>query len=189
MSSSLAPLGPRRTKKRSGPTVSTLILNAVSSCEGPRGVSLVALKKVLKASGYDVIRNRARIRLTIRRLVTQKYIRRTRGKGVSGSFKINRKAPARRGARRGRRRRRRRRRRGRRRKTAAAGRRRRTPRRGRSRRRRRRVTPPVKTRPARRRRRRAPRRRARKPKVVRRRRPKPTNTRSRSRRRRMRRVY
>nr|XP_061784893.1 protamine-like protein [Nerophis lumbriciformis] len=186
MSASLAPLGPRRTKKRSGPTVSTLILNAVSSCEGPRGVSLVALKKVLKASGYDVIRNRARIRLTIRRLVTQKYIRRTRGKGVSGSFKINRKAPARRGARRGRRRRRRR---GRRRKTAAAGRRRRTPRRGRSRRRRRRVTPPVKRRPARRRRRRAPRRRARKPRVVRRRRPKPTNTRSRSRRRRMRRVY
>ncbi|XP_061776522.1 protamine-like protein [Nerophis ophidion] len=189
MSASLAPLGPRRARKRSGPTVSTLILNAVSSHEGPRGVSLVALKKVLKASGYDVIRNRGRIRLTIRRLVTQKYIRRTRGKGVSGSFKINAKALARRGARKGRRRRRRR-RRGRRREAGAAGgrrRRRRNPRRGRSRGRRRRTTPPVKKRPARRRSRRAPRRRSRKPRVVKRRRPQPTNTRSRRRRRR--RVY
>uniref|UniRef100_A0A3Q2XN39 H15 domain-containing protein n=1 Tax=Hippocampus comes TaxID=109280 RepID=A0A3Q2XN39_HIPCM len=79
----------RAARKRTAPTVSILILNAISSYGGSRGVSLVALKKVLKVSGYDVTRNRARIRLALRRLVAKKVIVRTRGKGASGSFKLN----------------------------------------------------------------------------------------------------
>ncbi|XP_054628585.1 protamine-like protein [Dunckerocampus dactyliophorus] len=180
MSVTLSTFSPRRSRKRKVPTVSTLILNAVSSYGGPRGVSLVALKKVLKASGYDVIRNRARIRLTLRKLVMQKYILRTRGKGASGSFKINRKPPAGRrgrGARKGRRRKR-----GRRRKAREG---RSKTRRSRSRKRRRSATPGRK-RSAKRRRRRAPRRRARKARRVRRKSVKPTKTRRRRRRRRRR---
>nr|XP_057926011.1 protamine-like protein [Doryrhamphus excisus] len=177
MSGTHAHLSPRRSRKRYGPTVSTLILNAISSYGGPRGVSLVALKKVLKASGYNVTRNRARIRLTLRKLVTQKYIRRTRGKGASGSFKINRKLPAgRKGARKGRRRKR-----GRKRGRARAGRRR--PSRGRSRKRRRSATP-ARKRSTKRKRRKAPRRRARKTRRARRKSAQP-KTRSRRRRRRM----
>ncbi|XP_037114535.1 protamine-like protein [Syngnathus acus] len=90
MSVSIAPTSPRRPRKRTGPTVSILILNAISSYGGSRGVSLVALKKALKASGYDVSRNRARIRLALRRLVAKNVIMR---KGASGSFKLNPNPP------------------------------------------------------------------------------------------------
>ncbi|XP_051924622.1 protamine-like protein [Hippocampus zosterae] len=163
MSVSLALISPRRSRKRAAPTVSILILNAISSYGGSRGVSLVALKKVLKVSGYDVTRNRARIRLALRRLVAKKVIVRTRGKGVSGSFKLNPKPPRgrRRKATRGPRRSKRRRRRGRGKKRKAQGGR---ARRSRSRRRRRRATPARKRSTARRRR--APRRKT--PKRIRR---------------------
>ncbi|XP_061674071.1 protamine-like protein [Syngnathoides biaculeatus] len=191
MSVSLAPLSPRRPRKRTGPTVSILILNAISSYGGSRGVSLVALKKVLKASGYDVTRNRGRIRLVLRRLVAQKVIVRTRGKGVSGSFKLNPKAPGgrrRRPPRGGRRsKKKKRRRRGRAKRRKAQGRR---ARRGRSRRRRRRSTPARKRSTRRRRRRRAPRRKTpKRVRSVRRKRAKPAKVRRRRRRRMSGRLY
>ncbi|XP_061529341.1 protamine-like protein [Phycodurus eques] len=189
MSVSLAPTTPRRPRKRTGPTVSILILNAISSYGGPRGVSLVALKKVLKASGYDVTRNRARIRLALRRLVAQKVIVRTRGKGASGSFKLNPKAPGgprRKPARGGRRSKKRKRRRGgRAKRRKAQG---RKTRRGRSRRRRRRSTPARKR--STRRRRKAPRRKTpKRVRRVRRKRAKPAKVRRRRRRRMSGRLY
>ncbi|XP_013858174.1 histone H1 [Austrofundulus limnaeus] len=79
-----------RSQKR---TVSALILKAVSGSAQRGGVSLAALKKVLKAGGYDVVKNKARIIVAIRRLVNKKSLVQTKGSGASGSFKLNKKPP------------------------------------------------------------------------------------------------
>lgn len=83
----------RRSKaKKSGPSVSDLILKVLSSSEDRGGVSLVALKKALSASGYDVVRNNSRIKLAVKRLVASGRLIQTKGTGASGSFKIGSKA-------------------------------------------------------------------------------------------------
>ncbi|ROL49250.1 Histone H1.5 [Anabarilius grahami] len=83
----------RRSKaKKSGPSVSDLILKVLSSSEERGGVSLVALKKALSASGYDVVRNNSRIKLAVKRLVASGRLIQTKGTGASGSFKIGSKA-------------------------------------------------------------------------------------------------
>ncbi|XP_049619919.1 protamine-like protein [Syngnathus scovelli] len=204
MSVSIAPKSPQRPRKRTGPTVSILILNAISSYGGSRGVSLVALKKALKASGYDVPRNRARIRLALRRLVAKNVIMRTRGQGASGSFKLNPKPPGARkkGAVRTERRPKKKRRRarartrgrgkgkgkGKRKRRKAQGRR---AKRGRSSRRRKKATPARKrSTKKRRRRRRAPRRKTpKRTRRIRRKRPKSAKVQNRRRSRTSRRVY
>lgn len=86
----------KRTKsprKKTAPTVSDLILKALSASTERGGVSLVALKKALKAGGYDVVKNRARILIAVRRLVANKSLVQTKGTGASGSFKLNKKPP------------------------------------------------------------------------------------------------
>lgn len=83
----------RSVKKKTGPTVSDLILKAMSTTSGRGGVSLAALKKALKAGGYDVVKNKARILTAIKRLVINKSLVQTKGTGASGSFKLNKKAP------------------------------------------------------------------------------------------------
>lgn len=75
-------------KKKAGPTVSDLILKAVAASSQRGGVSLAALKKVLKAGGYDVVKNKARILAAIKRLVTKKTLVKSKG-----SFKLNKKPP------------------------------------------------------------------------------------------------
>ncbi|XP_058641491.1 histone H1.4-like [Onychostoma macrolepis] len=83
----------RRSKaKKSGASVSDLILKVLSSSKERGGVSLVALKKALAASGYDVVRNNSRIKLAIKRLVASGRLIQTKGTGASGSFKIGSKA-------------------------------------------------------------------------------------------------
>ncbi|XP_051964466.1 histone H1.5-like [Xyrauchen texanus] len=83
----------RRSKaKKSGPTVSELILKFLSASKQRGGVSLVALKKALAASGYDVARNNFRIKLTVKRLLAKGGLTQTKGTGASGSFKISTKA-------------------------------------------------------------------------------------------------
>uniref|UniRef100_A0A3Q3AVE1 Si:ch211-103n10.5 n=1 Tax=Kryptolebias marmoratus TaxID=37003 RepID=A0A3Q3AVE1_KRYMA len=82
----------KRARSQKG-TVSALILRAVSGSAQRGGVSLAAMKKVLKAGGYDVVKNKARIIVAIRRLVNKKSLVRTKGSGASGSFKLNKKAP------------------------------------------------------------------------------------------------
>ncbi|XP_039535500.1 histone H1-like [Pimephales promelas] len=83
----------RRSKaKKSGLSVSDLILKVLSSSEERGGVSLVALKKALAASGYDVVRNNSRIKLAVKRLVANGRLMQTKGTGASGSFKIGSKA-------------------------------------------------------------------------------------------------
>lgn len=83
----------RSQKKKTGPTVSDLILKAVSASTERGGVSLAALKKALKAGGYDVLKNKARILTAVKRLVANKSLVQIKGTGASGSFKLNKKPP------------------------------------------------------------------------------------------------
>ncbi|XP_035494684.2 protamine-like protein [Scophthalmus maximus] len=81
-------------RKRTGPTVSDLILKAMSVSTERVGVSLPGLKKALKAEGYDVAKNNARILTAIRRFLANKSLAQTTGTGASGSFQLNKKVPA-----------------------------------------------------------------------------------------------
>ncbi|XP_005403383.1 PREDICTED: histone H1.1 isoform X2 [Chinchilla lanigera] len=81
-------------KKPAGPSVSELILQAVSSSKERSGVSLAALKKALAAAGYDVEKNNSRIKLGLKGLVSKGTLVQTKGTGASGSFKLNKKAPS-----------------------------------------------------------------------------------------------
>ncbi|XP_037536279.1 histone H1 [Nematolebias whitei] len=91
---SACPIKPPKKRARSQKrAVSALILKAVSGSGQRGGVSLAALKKVLKAGGYDVVKNKGRIIVAIRRLVNKKSLVQTKGSGAAGSFKLNKKAP------------------------------------------------------------------------------------------------
>ncbi|XP_004640184.2 histone H1.1 [Octodon degus] len=79
-------------KKPAGPSVSELIVQAVSSSKERSGVSLAALKKTLAAAGYDVEKNNSRIKLGLKSLVSKGTLVQTKGTGASGSFKLNKKA-------------------------------------------------------------------------------------------------
>uniref|UniRef100_A0A8B9J886 Si:ch211-103n10.5 n=1 Tax=Astyanax mexicanus TaxID=7994 RepID=A0A8B9J886_ASTMX len=82
----------RSTKaKKTGPTVSDLVLKVVSESKERKGISLATLKKGLSSSGYDVIKNSFRVRLAVRRLLTSGRLTQTKGTGASGSFKIGEK--------------------------------------------------------------------------------------------------
>ncbi|XP_060722954.1 histone H1-like [Tachysurus vachellii] len=79
-----------RTKK-TGPSVGELIVKAVSLSKERRGVSLAAPKKALPAGGYDVEKNNSLVKLAVKSLVTKGTLVQTKGTGVSGSFKLNKK--------------------------------------------------------------------------------------------------
>ncbi|XP_032197179.1 histone H1.1 [Mustela erminea] len=79
-------------KKSVGPSVSELLVQAVSSSKERSGVSLAALKKALAAAGYDVEKNNSRIKLGLKSLVSKGILVQTKGTGASGSFKLNKKA-------------------------------------------------------------------------------------------------
>uniref|UniRef100_A0A5F8GZN5 Histone H2B n=1 Tax=Monodelphis domestica TaxID=13616 RepID=A0A5F8GZN5_MONDO len=81
-------------RKAAGPPVSELITKAVSASKERNGVSLAALKKALAAAGYDVDKNNSRIKLGLKSLVSKGTLVQTKGTGASGSFKLNKKAPA-----------------------------------------------------------------------------------------------
>ncbi|KAM6176614.1 histone H1.1 [Erethizon dorsatum] len=81
-------------KKPAGPSVSELIVQALSSSKERSGVSLAALKKALAAAGYDVEKNNSRIKLGLKSLVSKGTLVQTKGTGASGSFKLNKKAPS-----------------------------------------------------------------------------------------------
>ncbi|XP_063158981.1 histone H1.01-like [Candoia aspera] len=83
--------GAAKSRKPSGPSVTELLMQAVTACKERGGISLAALKKSLAASGYDVEKNNGRIKLGLRSLVTKGALLQTKGTGASGSFKLNRK--------------------------------------------------------------------------------------------------
>lgn len=72
-----------------GSSLSDLIIKAASAADASAGVSLAFLKKALKAGGYDVDANRARIITALKRLVAKKDLVQVKGSGASGSFKVN----------------------------------------------------------------------------------------------------
>uniref|UniRef100_A0A7N6AJF4 Histone H1 n=1 Tax=Anabas testudineus TaxID=64144 RepID=A0A7N6AJF4_ANATE len=78
--------------KKAGPSLGELIVKAVSASKERSGVSASALKKALAAGGYDVDKNRARVKTAIKSLVLKGTLLQTKGVGASGSFKINKKA-------------------------------------------------------------------------------------------------
>ncbi|NWW14823.1 H15 protein, partial [Oreocharis arfaki] len=49
------------------------------------------LKKALAAEGYDVEKNKSRIKLALKSLVSKGTLVQTRGVGVSGSFRLGKK--------------------------------------------------------------------------------------------------
>uniref|UniRef100_A0A8C5Q0V4 H15 domain-containing protein n=1 Tax=Leptobrachium leishanense TaxID=445787 RepID=A0A8C5Q0V4_9ANUR len=81
--------GARKSSKASCPSVSELIVKAVSASKERSGVSLPALKKVLSGCGYDVEKNNSRLKLALKALVTKETLVQVKGSGASGSFKLN----------------------------------------------------------------------------------------------------
>lgn len=75
--------------RKSGPSVSDLILKAVSASNERKGVSLSALKKALSNGGYDVERNNSRVKIALKSLVKKGSLVQTKGTGASGSFKVS----------------------------------------------------------------------------------------------------
>ncbi|KAK0132539.1 histone H3 [Merluccius polli] len=78
--------------KKVGPSVSDLIIKAVSASKERSGVSLPALKKALAADGYDVEKNNTRVKLALRALLAKGTLVHTKGIGASGSFRISKEA-------------------------------------------------------------------------------------------------
>ncbi|XP_034545471.1 histone H1-like [Notolabrus celidotus] len=77
--------------KKAGPSVSELIVTAVAASKERSGVSAAALKKVLAAGGYDVDKNKARVKTAIKSLVAKGTLVQVKGTGASGSFKMSKK--------------------------------------------------------------------------------------------------
>ncbi|XP_076144721.1 histone H1-like [Alosa pseudoharengus] len=75
--------------KKTGPSVGELVVKAIAASKEKKGVSLAALKKALATGGYDVEKNKARVKLAIKSLVTKGTLVQTKGTGASGSFKLN----------------------------------------------------------------------------------------------------
>uniref|UniRef100_A0A452IH41 H15 domain-containing protein n=1 Tax=Gopherus agassizii TaxID=38772 RepID=A0A452IH41_9SAUR len=80
---------PRR-KRRRKPTLSQVILRAADVPAAGRGASLAAIKKTLEGEGYDVRKNKGRIKAVLRSLLRQGALRRVSGSGASGSFRLQR---------------------------------------------------------------------------------------------------
>ncbi|XP_042337199.1 histone H1-like [Plectropomus leopardus] len=80
--------------KRAGPSIGELIVKAVSASKERSGVSAAALKKALAAGGYDVEKNKSRVKTAIKALVAKGTLVQTKGIGASGSFKMSKTAAA-----------------------------------------------------------------------------------------------
>ncbi|MGH0162459.1 UNVERIFIED_CONTAM: hypothetical protein FKN15_073588 [Acipenser sinensis] len=78
--------------KKSGPSVSELIIKAVSASKERSGLSVAVLKKILQAGGYDVEKNNSHVNRALKSLVTKETLLQTKGTAASGSFKLNKQA-------------------------------------------------------------------------------------------------
>uniref|UniRef100_A0A3P9C4G3 Histone H1 n=1 Tax=Maylandia zebra TaxID=106582 RepID=A0A3P9C4G3_9CICH len=75
--------------KKVGPSVSELIVKAMAAFKERNGVSAAGLKQALAAAGYDVDKNKARVKTAFKSLVAKGTLVQTKGTGASGSFKMN----------------------------------------------------------------------------------------------------
>lgn len=78
-------------QRKTGPSVTELIVKTVAASKERGGVSAAALKKALAAAGYDVEKNKARVRIAIRSLVANGTLVQLKGTGASGSYKMSKK--------------------------------------------------------------------------------------------------
>lgn len=83
---------PKPARNRNSPTVQDQIVKIVSASQERKGVSTAHLKKQLASLGYDVEKNKARIRLALKSLVKKEILAQASGVGASGSFKMAKKA-------------------------------------------------------------------------------------------------
>uniref|UniRef100_A0AAQ4PPP9 Histone H1 n=1 Tax=Gasterosteus aculeatus aculeatus TaxID=481459 RepID=A0AAQ4PPP9_GASAC len=89
------PAAPKAAKKKVskpkkvGPSVSDLIVKTVAASKERSGVSAAAVKKALTAGGYDVDKNKARVKTAIKSLVAKGTLVQVKGIGASGSFKMS----------------------------------------------------------------------------------------------------
>uniref|UniRef100_A0A674ILN7 H15 domain-containing protein n=1 Tax=Terrapene triunguis TaxID=2587831 RepID=A0A674ILN7_9SAUR len=81
---------PGAGRRRRKPTLSQVILRAAAVPAAGRGASLAAIKKTLEGEGYDVRKNKGRIKTVLRYLLSQGALRRVSGSGASGSFRLQR---------------------------------------------------------------------------------------------------
>uniref|UniRef100_A0A3B3D8U2 Histone H1 n=1 Tax=Oryzias melastigma TaxID=30732 RepID=A0A3B3D8U2_ORYME len=75
--------------KKAGPSVQELIVKTVAASKERSGVSAAALKKALAAGGYDVDKNKVRVKTAIKSLLTKGTLVHTKGTGAAGSFKMS----------------------------------------------------------------------------------------------------
>ncbi|KAL7402126.1 hypothetical protein ABVT39_010111 [Epinephelus coioides] len=80
-----------RRPKKTGPSVGELILKTVATSKERTGVCAAALKKALAAGGYDVEKNKSRVKTAIKALVAKGSLVETKGTGASSSFKMSKK--------------------------------------------------------------------------------------------------
>lgn len=79
-----------RTRK-SGLNARELVLQAVGTSMERKGLSSAAVMKILAAQGYDVDKNKARVKTAIRTLVKKGALVRTTGAGPSACFRMTSK--------------------------------------------------------------------------------------------------
>lgn len=82
---------PKTARNRNSTPVKELIIKIVSDSKERKGISAAFLKKQLATKGYDVDKNKARIRLALKSLVANGTLNQTSGVGASGSFKLVKK--------------------------------------------------------------------------------------------------
>ncbi|XP_029289871.1 histone H1-like [Cottoperca gobio] len=78
--------------KAAGHSVRELIVQTVAASKERSGVSAAAVKKALAAGGYDVDKNKSRVKTAIKSLVEKGTLVQIKGTGASGSFKMNKNA-------------------------------------------------------------------------------------------------
>ncbi|XP_059966520.1 histone H1t [Mesoplodon densirostris] len=82
------------SRKTTSASLSKLIIEAFSISQERTGMSLAALKKSLAAVGYDVEKNKSRIKLALKSLVSKGILVQITGTGASGSFKLSKEVAA-----------------------------------------------------------------------------------------------
>ncbi|XP_013006887.1 histone H1t-like [Cavia porcellus] len=79
-------------QKAQSSSLSELINQSLMESQDRVGMSLVALKKSLAATGYNVKKNNSRIKQALKSLVSKGVVVQIRGTGASGSFRLSKNA-------------------------------------------------------------------------------------------------
>ncbi|XP_042303362.1 histone H1t-like [Sceloporus undulatus] len=78
---------PSRAESRASGSLAQFILQAFEVVGPRKSLSLAALKKVVAEAGFDLGKNKGRLKRELNRLVNNGLLTRLTGRGASGSFK------------------------------------------------------------------------------------------------------